>query len=218
VATLSALRGYLRVARLFLTGCAPEARRPVETLLYCGQLLTMSTFSRPPIVLTNVISDTVDPSADVSCKYSFDSVKSATSCEAMIRAYCRPLATTREKIQIWKDVQEESSYGLFPSNNMLQSPEMEHITVADTIDAKRLVITNIIPALSRSDSVKKGDALKVQEFTRCRVIKSYSPYSCYTYIDVDTMQGVHECEYERRYASRPILLLLSNYYPLSILS
>ena len=77
---------------------------------------------------------------------------------------------------------------------------------------------NMLKANKKSISVKKGDALKVQEFTRCRVIKSYSPYSCYTYIDVDTMQGVHECEYERRYASRPILLLLSNYYPLSILS
>ena len=49
------------------------------------------------------------------------------------------------------------------------------IIIAETIEQKRAVITRLIPALTRNDGIKKAEAAKTEEFTRCRVIKLIRP-------------------------------------------
>lgn len=91
-----------------------------------------------------------------------------------------------------------TEYPLFPLDFALRDAR-NRTKQATSLVEKKAVLSRIIPALTNSESVKKGEAKKCREFTRCSVIKAFNGDASYQYIDEEKGEAVQFKEYERRY-------------------
>jgi hypothetical protein len=95
-------------------------------------------------------------------------------------------------------IRQETEYPLFPLAFAIHDAR-NRTKVATSVTEKKAVLTRLIPALTRSESVKKGEAEKCRHFTRCNVVKCYTGDASYQYIDDDLGKVLVSAEYERRY-------------------
>lgn len=93
---------------------------------------------------------------------------------------------------------DRTEYPLFPLDFALRDVR-NRTKQATSLVEKKAVLSRIIPALTNSESVKKGEAAKCRDFTRCSVIKAYTSDASYQYVDEDKGEAVQFSEYERRY-------------------
>jgi hypothetical protein len=93
---------------------------------------------------------------------------------------------------------DRTEYPLFPLDFALRDAR-NRTKQATSLVEKKAVLSRIIPALTNSEAVKKGEAAKCRDFTRCTVKKAYTCDASYQYIDEDKGEAVQFKEYERRY-------------------
>jgi hypothetical protein len=65
-------------------------------------------------------------------------------------------------------------------------------------EAKRLLLLSVYPTVQAGERQRIVDSKASEEFTRCRVEKSYRRGQSYEYVDIDTNALVDYPEYEAR--------------------
>lgn len=97
---------------------------------------------------------------------------------------------------IGKEVFESTKYKLI-SSRFIYPENFEH--PSQSVQGKKELLLSLSPMLLEAESERKKETAECEQFTRCRVGKGKSRYSCYEYTDIETGLVVDLDEYKNRY-------------------